>query len=170
MKHPLFGRAETVSNHGTAQGIIPRFQLQSLELAKMASIKKPEDKVFEFCEYCLDDLTNFYDIHQLITNKSFQKFHIYISYDSVWWMHILIMLINFYVIQMHMYHVFIHLRYNMKNWLLLQIILEMKEHNSIVVKFKTLYSREYFLTQHIFIAIFLWEENFFSRLLLIWIK
>jgi hypothetical protein len=69
MGHQLFGRAETISNHGTQQGIVPRFQLQSLKLAKMSFIPNAENRVFEFCDYCLDDFTNFYDIHELIMKK-----------------------------------------------------------------------------------------------------
>lgn len=69
MKNNLFGRSETISNHGTQQGIVPRFQLQSLELAKAAFITNAENRVFEFSNYCLDDFTNFYDVHELIINK-----------------------------------------------------------------------------------------------------
>lgn len=65
----MFIRAETVSHHGTEQEIIPRFQLQPLELAKSVF-----DKHFEvhfglkgkYFKGVVLELTHFYDLYHKI--------------------------------------------------------------------------------------------------------
>jgi len=65
----IFEGHETISNHGTSQGIIPRFFLQTLELATSAFGKTEGDKkVGNFLSKNIPDFTNFYDLHQEITS------------------------------------------------------------------------------------------------------
>lgn len=63
MEEPLFKGIETTSNHGTIQGIIPRFFLQMDEMAKIALPSKEErDKKFgHFFKNNISDFTDFYD-------------------------------------------------------------------------------------------------------------
>jgi len=63
----IFKGHETISNHGSSQGIIPRFFFQTLELATSAFGKtEGERKVGDFLSKNIPDFTNFYDLHQEI--------------------------------------------------------------------------------------------------------
>jgi hypothetical protein len=75
MGESLFKGSETTSNHGTIQGIIPRFFLQMADMAKSAIPPEGEQaKKFEhFFEYNISDFTDFYDIFHEIKS-------IYIDY------------------------------------------------------------------------------------------
>lgn len=65
----IFDGYETISNHGTSQGILPRFFFQTLELATSAFGKTDGDKkVGDFLTKNIPDFTNFYDLHQEIVS------------------------------------------------------------------------------------------------------
>jgi len=64
MNKPLFGGYEVIANHGTAQGIIPRFFLQINDLANIAIGKDGEDRCYTFLEKNVTDFTDVYDIYQ----------------------------------------------------------------------------------------------------------
>ena len=63
----IFKGQQIVSNHGTKQGIIPRFWLQTMELAESTFGKENGNKIIsKFFPQNLGDFTNFYDIFQEI--------------------------------------------------------------------------------------------------------
>lgn len=62
----MFGRMETLSNHGTAQGIIPRFNSQMDAMVEMAFGEERKKLHFDFLFNNMVDFTDFYDIHLLI--------------------------------------------------------------------------------------------------------
>lgn len=66
MKEPFFIGSETSSNHGTSQGILPRFFLQMYDLAQFALIDKKvlDEKFAPFSENNVSDFTDFYDLFQ----------------------------------------------------------------------------------------------------------
>jgi hypothetical protein len=63
MTDRLFQGYSTFSNHGTSQGIIPRFYLQMVDMAQFAFDKKSvEEKLQNFLYNNISDLTDFYDV------------------------------------------------------------------------------------------------------------
>jgi len=68
LKMSLLGKPVYISDHGTAQGIIPRFFLHFEEMSKMAFLGDEErKKIFlNYFNNSLNEFTNFYDSYQNI--------------------------------------------------------------------------------------------------------
>ncbi len=65
----IFSGIETLSNHGTSQGILPRFYWQTLELSECVFEKKEAEKrMSEFMTKNIPDFTSFYDLYKEITS------------------------------------------------------------------------------------------------------
>lgn len=63
MTEQLFKGYSTFSNHGTSQGIIPRFYLQMVDMAQFAFEKEGvEEKLHSFLNKNISDFTDFYDL------------------------------------------------------------------------------------------------------------
>jgi hypothetical protein len=62
----MFERLETVSNHGTNQGIIPRFNIQMDAMVGLAFGESRKKLHFDFLLNNIVDFTDFYDIHSAI--------------------------------------------------------------------------------------------------------
>lgn len=72
----IFSKIETTSNHGTEQGIIPRFEIQMIELYRIAITNSKEYEFNKFINYTIvvvPEITHLYDIHLSLV----QKFDIY---------------------------------------------------------------------------------------------
>jgi len=68
----IFTKVETFSNHGTQQGIIPRFELQMINLYKFAFLDSKEyefNKFIKYTEVVVPEITHLYDIHLSIVQK-----------------------------------------------------------------------------------------------------
>lgn len=68
----IFTKFETSSNHGTEQGIIPRFELQMIDLYRIALVDPKEyefNKFIMFTEVVNPEITHLYDIHFSIVQK-----------------------------------------------------------------------------------------------------
>jgi hypothetical protein len=64
MTDRLFQGYSTFSNHGTSQGIIPRFYLQMVDMAKFALDQEAlSEKLQQFLDTNISDFTEFYDIY-----------------------------------------------------------------------------------------------------------
>jgi hypothetical protein len=74
----IFTKIETSSNHGTEQGIIPRFELQMIDLYRIA-LENPKEyelnKFVGFSNVVLPEITHFYDINLSMV----QKFEVYMN-------------------------------------------------------------------------------------------
>ncbi|MDB5014654.1 MAG: hypothetical protein JWQ25_2856, partial [Daejeonella sp.] len=64
----LFGKIVYISDHGTAQGIIPRFFLHFKEMSEMAFLgdKERAKRYWDYYDKNRDDFTNFYDSYHQI--------------------------------------------------------------------------------------------------------
>lgn len=63
MSDQLFKGYATFSNHGTSQGIIPRFYLQMIDMAQFAFDKEGvEERLQNFLDKNISDFTDFYDL------------------------------------------------------------------------------------------------------------
>lgn len=63
MSDQLFKSYSTFSNHGTSQGIIPRFYLQMIDMAQFAFDKEGiEERLQNFLNKNISDFTDFYDL------------------------------------------------------------------------------------------------------------
>lgn len=63
MSNQLFKGYSTFSNHGTSQGIIPRFYLQMIDMAQFAFDKAGvEERLQNFLDKNISDFTDFYDL------------------------------------------------------------------------------------------------------------
>lgn len=63
MTEQLFKGFSTFSNHGTSQGIIPRFYLQMVDMAQFAFEKEGvEERLHSFLNKNISDFTDFYDL------------------------------------------------------------------------------------------------------------
>lgn len=63
----IFKGHQVISNHGTSQGILPRFWLQTMELAESAFGKAEGDKKLgDFFTKNVNDITNLYDLYHEI--------------------------------------------------------------------------------------------------------
>ena len=71
----IFRGHQVISNHGTKQGIIPRFWLQTMELAESTFGKAEGDKKLgDFFPNNVNDLTNLYDLyHEIVTEYNDYK-------------------------------------------------------------------------------------------------
>jgi hypothetical protein len=72
----IFEKIEITSNHGTEQGIIPRFELQMIDLYRIALTNSKEYELNKFINYTklvVPEITHLYDIHLSLV----QKFDIY---------------------------------------------------------------------------------------------
>ena len=68
MTDRLFQGYSTFSNHGTSQGIIPRFYLQMIDMAQFAFDKEGvSEKLQQFLDTNISDFTEFYDIYTELT-------------------------------------------------------------------------------------------------------
>lgn len=56
------------SNHGTSQGIWPRFYLQMVDLGELAIGQEFHDRIKVYFEKVIPDLTNLYDIYHKLCN------------------------------------------------------------------------------------------------------
>ena len=66
----IFRGHQVISNHGTKQGIIPRFWLQTMELAESVFGKAEGDKKLgDFFPKNVNDITNLYDLYQEIVTE-----------------------------------------------------------------------------------------------------
>lgn len=66
----IFSGYETISNHGTSSGIIPRFFDQPMEIASYALGKAETDDIFgRFLKKNIADFTDFYDLYHEILKK-----------------------------------------------------------------------------------------------------
>ncbi len=67
---PFFLGYESISNHGTSSGIIPRFFNQPMDIAQSAFGKKEADDMFNsFLTMNIPDFTDFYDLYNEILEK-----------------------------------------------------------------------------------------------------
>ena len=73
MSNSIFGGYSTFSNHGTEQGIIPRFYLQMMDLAQSTFDSNIEERLHKYIRTNISDFTDFYDLFM-----EFKK--IYIDY------------------------------------------------------------------------------------------
>ncbi|MEI7979705.1 MAG: hypothetical protein WCI53_12730 [Bacteroidota bacterium] len=63
MSDHLFKGDSTFSNHGTSQGIIPRFYLQMIDMAQFAFDKEGvEERLQNYLDKNISDFTDFYDL------------------------------------------------------------------------------------------------------------
>lgn len=63
MSDQIFKGYSTFSNHGTSQGIIPRFYLQMIDMAQFAFDKEGvEERLQNFLDKNISDFTDFYDL------------------------------------------------------------------------------------------------------------
>jgi len=68
----IFNKIEISSNHGSEQGIIPRFELQMIKLYEFAIKNSKEYELNRFVSYTetvIPEITHFYDIHFSIVEK-----------------------------------------------------------------------------------------------------
>lgn len=68
----IFKSIETTSNHGTEQGILPRFEIQMIDLYRIAMLDYKDYELNKFIRYTkivVPEITHFYDLYHVLNEK-----------------------------------------------------------------------------------------------------